>query len=73
MKKLILQAKVTTVFALQELLICKNMEFRKNLSRVGLDIRVLKLSEFMSGLVLSNIERHGKPWQISLTYLQKNN
>ena len=51
MKKLILQAKVTTVFALQELLICTNMEFRKNLSRVGLDIRVLKLSEFKSGLV----------------------
>ena len=65
-------AKVTTVFALQEQLVCTNMEFRKKLFRVQLDIKVLKLSGSMRGLVLSNIEGHVKPWWISLI-LQKSN
>ena len=65
----ILQAKVTTVFALQELLVCTNMEFRKKLFRV----KVLKLSGSMRGLVFSNIKGHvNRPWRISLI-LQKSN
>ena len=57
---------------LQELLVCTNMEFRKKLFRVELDIKVLKLSGSMRGLVLSNVEGHVKPWRISLI-LQKSN
>ena len=58
---------------LQELLVCMykhGIQGKKTFqSQTGhKSVQALK---FMSGLVLSNIERHVKPWQTSLTHLQK--